>query len=159
MNERKSHSDHEELFSFSVHTIRHLIVFCYCSSTVSAGVCLRVPARLPACLGTAQLSEEFLLPVTPSSLRVLASQPPVSLMITRHPGTHLDWTAPPFPPSPWVLGFWRSLSFVSILIFLEFYCGNCLCIEQVPIPGMVIMEQKSRQTWFSYQLLRASSIC
>lgn len=48
---------------------------------------------------------------------------------------------------------------MSILIFLEFYCGDWLCIEQVPISGMVVMEQKGRQTWFSYQLLRASSIC
>ena len=155
MNERKSHSDHEELFSFSVHTIRHLIVFVIAAiQFLQECVCVRPPA----CLGTAQPSA-FLLPVTQPALRVLASQSPVSLMGARHPGTHLDWTAPPFPPSPWVRGFWRHLSFLSILIFLEFYCGNCLCTEQVPIPGMVIMEQKSRQTWFSYQLLRASSIC
>lgn len=73
MNERKNHSDHEELFPFNIPTIRHLIVF-----VIAAIQFLQECVCVPAHTHTVWPAEESLLVATWSlllRLGVLITEP------------------------------------------------------------------------------------
>lgn len=154
MNERKSHSDHEELFPFNMPTIHHLIVFVMAAIQFSqecTRACLsaRVQLGLQRSFFSLLLDLHFkfrlvslqffcLEPIHPGTSTQEDQDPPLLHFLSLHPG---------------VL---QKLAFVSILRCLELCSENwsrSAHLEQVPIPRTVIMEQKDSQTRFSYQLL------
>ena len=159
MNDRKSHSDHEELFPFNMPTIHHLIVFVMAAIQFPQE-CAHASLRARVQLGLQRIFFWLLLDLH-FEFRLVSLQ--FCCLESIHPGasTQEDQDLPllhflSLPPGVLQMrGFCKPIE-MSGTLFRELVLQCSLGASTHSKDGYYGTE---RQTRLSYQLLRPSSIC